>query len=140
LPYASLDAQMEALRPDYWDAVSRSQTHLWTEEADLEPWLVFFLEVLGRHRSDVEARIAAELRVQDLPPLQRAILEAVQAHGSVDAALLLRETGANRNTLKDNLRRLVRGGVIEKIGERRATRYRMPGAGRPGGREAEPNA
>ena len=133
LPYASLDSKMEASRHDYWDAVSRSQTHLWTEEADLEPWLSFFLGVLGRHRSDVEARIAAELRVQDFPPLQRAILEAVHEHGSVDAALLIQETGANRNTLKDNLRRLVRGGVIEKIGERRATRYRLPGAGRPGG-------
>ena len=125
IPYASLEAQIEDMRDEYWSGVSQSQTHLWTDDADLGPWLDFFLTVLGRHRERVEAKIALERQVQDYPPLQRAILETVREHGSVDAGLLLKATGANRNTLKDNLRRLVQRGVLEKTGQRRATRYRM---------------
>ena len=49
----------------------------------------------------------------------------MREHGTVDAGLLLKATGANRNTLKDNVRRLVTQGVLEKTGERRTTRYRL---------------
>ena len=125
IPYASIEAQMEERRDDYHEARSRAQARLWTDEADLTPWLVFFLQVLGRHRAKVKVKLALERKVQDFPPLQRSILEAVREHGDVDAALLIQATGANRNTLKDNIRRLVQGGVLEKIGQRRATRYRM---------------
>ena len=52
-------------------------------------------------------------------------METVRRHGTAEAGLLLRTTGANRNTLKDNLRRLVQAGVLEKMGERRGTRYRI---------------
>ena len=34
-------------------------------------------------------------------------------------------TGANRNTLKDNLRRLVDRGMLERIGSKRGTIYRL---------------
>jgi hypothetical protein len=37
-------------------------------------------------------------------------------------------TGANRNTLKDNLRRLVERGMLERMGSRRGTRYRLASA------------
>ena len=57
--------------------------------------------------------------------MQQAILQAVREHGNVDAGLLLKATGANRNTLKDNLRRLVTRGVLEKTGLKRGTRYRL---------------
>ena len=87
--------------------------------------------MLDRHRESVEAKIALERQVQDYPPLQRAILETVREHGNVGAALLLKATGANRNTLKDNLRRRVQRGVVEKTGLRRGTRYRMSSGERP---------
>jgi len=125
IPYASLEKHMEERRDEHDDAILASQTGLWTEQADLTPWLDFFLDVLDRHRESVEAKIALERQVHDYPPLQRAILEAVREHGNVGAALLLQATGANRNTLKDNLRRLVQRGVLEKTGLRRGTRYRL---------------
>ncbi len=125
IPFASLEARMEEMRDDYYAAISRSQTGLWTEKVNLEPWLNFFLVVLGQHRERVETKMALEQQVRDYPPLQRMILETVREHGSVDAGLLLEATGANRNTLKDNLRRLVERGVLEKTGQRRGTRYRI---------------
>lgn len=125
IPYASIERQIEELRDSYQHTLLRAQTMLWSGEANLQPWLVFFLEVLERHRRRVENKKALEQEVQDFPPLQRTILETIREHGDVDAALLLKATGANRNTLKDNLRRLVQRGVLQKTGQRRGTRYRM---------------
>ena len=123
--YSSLEARMEERREGFHAALSQAQTGLWTGSADLEPWLIFFLGALARLRERLETKIELERGAQDYPPLQRAILEAVREHGTVDASLLIQATGANRNTLKDNLRRLVQSGVIERIGQRRGTRYRM---------------
>lgn len=125
LPYAGFEVDVEARRAEYYQALVASQAGLWTDRPQLEPWLTFSLEMLDRQREHVEKKIALEREVRDYPPLQRAILETAREHGSVDAALLLRATGANRNTLKDNLRRLVHDGVLNKTGERRGTRYRL---------------
>ena len=125
LPYASLEAQIEDLRDEYQDAFDKSQTRFWTGESKIEPWLEFCVRALDRHRERVDLKIALEQRANDFPPLQKAILQAVREHGTVGAGLLLQTTGANRNTLKDNLRRLVDRGLLEKHGERRGTLYRM---------------
>ena len=55
----------------------------------------------------------------------------MREHGSVDAALLLKATGANRNTLKDNLRRMVQKGLLDKTGQRRGTRYQLAAFDQP---------
>jgi Fic family protein len=125
VPYASIDREIEELRDSYYAAYDRAEGHFWSGEAQVEPWIEFFLEVLSRHRQRVEAKVELEREALDYPPLQRAILETVRDHGSVDARLLIKATGANRNTLKDNLRRLVDNGVLERTGQRRAARYRM---------------
>jgi len=125
LPLASLEVRMEELRETFTDAFDRAQTRLWTGESDLEPWLDYYLDVLDDHRERVEAKLELERGAAAQSPLQRRILEVVREHGDVDAGLLLRATGANRNTLKDNLRRLVDRGMLERTGQRRGTRYRL---------------
>ena len=125
VPYASLESQMEQRRAMYHDALALAQKRIWISESDPTPWLEYFLHVLEGQRERIESTLALERPVGEYPPLQRRILEAVREHGNVDAALLMQSTGANRNTLKDNLRRLVRGGVLEKTGERRGTRYQL---------------
>jgi len=125
LPFASIEAELEADRPAYLEALFHARTGVWSGDAKLEPWLEFFLGVLERHRERVETKLALERDTLSFPPLQRNILETVREHGTVNAALLLKATGANRNTLKDNLRRLVDRGVLERTGQKRGTRYRM---------------
>ena len=125
IPYASLESQIEDLRDEYQASFDAAQNRFWSAEAQLEPWLEFFVKVLDRHRERVDLKIALEQRTYTFPPLQQAILEAVREHGTVGAGLLLQATGANRNTLKDNLRKLVDHGVLHKHGERRGTLYRL---------------
>ena len=138
MPYASLENLLEEMREQFHDAFDRAQTNLWRGEADLEPWLEMFLELLGRHRERVELKIGLERSTLDFPPLQQAILEVVREHGNVDAGLLIQATGANRNTLKDNLRRLVDRGLLEKTGQRRGTRYRLASPDRARAANGEP--
>ncbi len=129
--YAALEPierLFEERRQAFYEAFDASQTRIWTGEANLKPWLTFFLDALGEHADRVAGLAEEERRATEFSPLQRAIVETVRRHGTAEAGLLMSVTGANRNTLKDNLRRLVERGVLEKTGERRGTRYRLPAA------------
>ena len=117
--------RFEERRAAFLTAFDQSHTRIWTGQGDLEPWLVFFLDAVGAHASCVSDVVARERRATRFSPLQQAIIETVRQYGTAEAGLLMRTTGANRNTLKDNLRRLVQAGLLEKLGERRGTRYRI---------------
>ena len=132
LPLASIEVELEADRAAYLEALFKARTGVWSGTADLLPWIEYFLVILDRHRERVEAKLSLERGALDFPPLQREILEKVREHGTVNAALLLEATGANRNTLKDNLKRLVDRGVLERTGQKRGTRYRLPVGDGPG--------
>ncbi len=124
---ASFETHIEESRERFYSSYDQAHTRIWTAEADVEPWIRYFLEILDRQRERIETKLELERSLVDFPPLQRAILEAVREHGSADAGLLIAKTGANRNTLKDNLRRLVERGLLEKTGQRRGARYRLAG-------------
>jgi Fic family protein len=126
IPYASFERVLEDKRTDYFNALDAAETMLWSGEADIESWLVFYLHVLQTHCEMLQSKLDLERRALEFTPLQRKILETVREHGTVGAGLLIEATGANRNTLKDNLRRMVGRGVLEKLGERRGARYRLP--------------
>lgn len=128
VPYASLEAQMEDLREVYYDAFDRAQMGIWSGGSDIEPWIEYFAEVLDRFRARLDAKVSLERGSPELSPLQQSILDTVREHGTVDAGLLIDATGANRNTLKDNLRRMVERGLLERSGQRRTARYRLASA------------
>lgn len=125
IPYASIEAQIEDLRDEFQASFDSAQTRFWGGQALVQPWIEFIVRVLDRHRERVDIKVALEQRTLSFPPLQQAILEAVREHGTVGAGLLLEATGANRNTLKDNLRKMVDHGVLQKHGERRGTLYQL---------------
>jgi len=126
--YGSFEKVLEESREALYDAIDAASTRLWSGDGDLRPWFRFFLSALETHAQRVEEKIDLERRALDLPPLQKAILQAVRENGTVQASHLLASTGTNRNTLKDNLRRLVDRGMLERVGQKRGTFYRLPGA------------
>lgn len=125
LPYASFERVIEEQREAYYEAIDAAMTRFWSGEADLAPWLGFFARSLLRHGARIAARVEAERQALDLPPLQRAILEMVREHGVVAPALLIARIGTNRNTLKENLTKMVRRGLLERSGMKRGTTYRL---------------
>ena len=123
--YASLERVFDELRFAYYDAIDGAETKIWTDEADISPWISFFIESLQALTVRLQAKLDLESRARELPPLQRAILDAIRENGTGAASLLMAKTGANRNTLKDNLRRLVDRGLLERSGSKRGTIYRV---------------
>lgn len=123
--YASLERVFDEMRLAYYDAIDEAETKIWTDEADLTPWVSFFFESLQAVTMRLQGKIDLESRARELPPLQRAILDTIRENGTGAASLLMARTGANRNTLKDNLRRLVDRGLLERIGSKRGTIYRL---------------
>jgi Fic family protein len=123
--YGSLERVFDELRFAYYDAIDEAETKIWTDEADLTPWMSFFIESLKALTMRLQAKIDLESRARELPPLQRAILDTIRENGTGAASLLMAKTGANRNTLKDNLRRLVDRGLLERSGSKRGTIYRL---------------
>ncbi|MDH3627736.1 MAG: Fic family protein [Acidobacteriota bacterium] len=130
LRYASLEVEIERSRDAYYSAIDRSRSRLWIGAGQLEPWIEFVTDCLDGQRRWVEAQLGESSAdpvptQREISPLQEAILLATRDHGVVDAGLLIEKTGANRNTLKDNLRKLVDLGYLERSGQRRGTRYRI---------------
>jgi Fic family protein len=125
--YASVEQLFDEMRFEYYDAIDHAETKIWTDDADLAPWLAFFVASLDTLSARLQTKLDLEARARELPPLQRAIIETIREHGTGAASLLIASTGANRNTLKDNLRRLVDRGLLERIGTKRGTFYRLPG-------------
>ena len=123
--YASLDRVFDEMRFAYYDAIDGAETKIWTDEADVTPWMSFFVESLQALTLRLQAKVDIESRARELPPLQRAILDTIRETGTGAASLLMAKTGANRNTLKDNLRRLVDRGLLERIGSKRGTIYKL---------------
>jgi hypothetical protein len=123
--YASLERVFDELRFVYYDAIDGAETKIWTDEADISPWISFFIGSLQALTTRLQAKLDLESRARELPPLQRAILDAIRENGTGAASLLMAKTGANRNTLKDNLRRLVDRGLLERSGSKRGTVYRV---------------
>ena len=100
----------------------------WDEGAeDLEDrlgsWLDELVQLLVDCGKRAEQLWARATLVSSRSSLQEAILSLAHRNGKVTAGDILRETGANRNTVKDNLARLVRQGRLERKGAKRGAVY-----------------
>jgi|GEM_PF-3851154 len=87
---------------------------LWLDEA------IAILVEVGRLADDAWDRMRL---ASTRSALQEQILSFAQRNGRLTAGEAMRATGANRNTVKDNLARLVEEGVLLKKGIKRGTVY-----------------
>jgi len=79
---------------------------------------------LKRHEAHLEKKIEQEhLILGDLPELSVKILELCRQRGRVTVAEVVKVTGANRNTIKDHFKALVRANHLARHGAGRGTWY-----------------
>ena len=124
VPYSSLESVIEQSKDAYYLSLRQTQGTIRTDAPDWQPWLPFFLKALQQQKSRLEAKIERErLILGDLPELSVQILELCRERGRVTVADAVKATGANRNTIKDHLKALVRAGHIEQHGAGRGTWY-----------------
>jgi len=123
VPYSSLERIVEDSKDQYYVALRRAQATLGGENSQLIDWLVFFIRCLLRQKEVLEKKIEREKLIPQLSPLSEMLLDIARERGRVtvrEAALL---TGANRNTIKDHLKRLVAGSRLKRLGQGRGTWY-----------------
>ncbi|RLA42899.1 MAG: Fic family protein, partial [Gammaproteobacteria bacterium] len=127
VPYASLESVVEENKDIYYKALRRTQTTLKQDPPDWEPWLGFFLRCLKKQKANLASKVEkgqgqAEM---ELPTLSLEILKLLKENERLTIAEIVKQTGANQNTLKVRLRELVNEGRVKRHGKARATWYSL---------------
>ena len=123
VPYSSLERIIEDSKDQYYVALRRAQSTLAGDESQLIEWLTFFIRCLVRQKEVLERKIEREKLMAPLAPLSEMLLSIVLEHGRVTVREAAALTGANRNTIKDHLRRLVDSGRLTRHGRGKGTWY-----------------
>jgi len=127
VPYSSLESVIEQSKEAYYLGLRQTQGTIRTESPDWQPWLLFFLRALQKQKRNLAAKVEREkFVIAALPELAVQIVDHARQHGRVTIGEMLRLTGANRNTLKQHLRRLVELGHLKQYGARKGTWYGLP--------------
>ncbi len=126
VPYSSLERLVEANKEDYYRALKSTQQTLARDNPNLEPWHLFFLEMLKRQKELLEEAIRRETELEKLPMASLAILNLLRERGRVNMGEIVKASGINRNTLKAHLRSLVMNGKILQRGKGRGSYYVLP--------------
>jgi Fic family protein len=125
-PYSSLERVIEENKDAYYLALRRGQAELEGEKpGGMEDWLLFFLRSMQKQKAALEKKLTDELIAAKLPPLSLKIIEFIRSRGPTSISEVASVTGANRNTLKVHIKRLVDDGHIVADGVGRGVRYRM---------------
>jgi Fic family protein len=123
VPYSSLERIVEDSKDQYYAALRRAQATLDGDESKLIDWLTFFIRCLVQQKEVLGRKIERERLMAPLAPLSEKLLSIVLDHGRVTVREAADLTGANRNTIKDHLKRLVDGGRLTRRGRGRGTWY-----------------
>lgn len=125
-PYSSLESVIENSKEGYYLALRQTQTTIRTDAPNWHPWLLFFLRALHQQMKRLEKKVEREhIVLAALPELSLQILEYARDHGRVTMKELVILTGANRNTLKEHLRKLVENRQLIMQGKGRGVWYRL---------------
>jgi Fic family protein len=123
--FSSLESVIEHNKEAYYLALRRTQTTLDSDDADWDPWILFFLRSMltqvNRLREKLGSRIG---QPTSLSPLAERLAALLRERGAVSVAEAVEATGANRHTLKDKFGELVETGVAELHGKGRGAHYR----------------
>jgi len=125
-PYISHEKIVESNKIEYYKALNTTQQTWKTEQENLSPWVLFFLEVVLK-----QAKNAIELLDQDkrtemyLSDKQRAVWEALQNGEPLSRSEIQTITQISIATIRQSLAKLLEMDQIEAVGEGRATKYRV---------------
>lgn len=121
--YCSMEKFIEDKKESYYISLRKCQSTLNTNNANIHEWIVFFLTILLQQKQQLVHRIAQARLLEPLSPLSQQIMGIVETHGRVTVRQVVSVTGANRNTVKDHLNRLVADRQLERFGRGRGAWY-----------------
>lgn len=125
VPYSSLERVIEDHKNQYYLALRRAQSTLYTDNRSLNDWILFFLGSLREQVAVLEAKIENERIISQLPPLSQEIIRIAGQQGKVAVRDALKITGANRNTIKAHITELVGRRKLTRMGKGKGAWYKL---------------
>src|ERR1700677_4135811 len=123
-PYSSMEGVVEQNKDSYYLALRRTQQTIRKEEQNWEAWLVFFLKTMAKQKENLAAKVKEEQALRSsLAALSRQILELAKTRGEATVKEIEDSTGANRNTIKVHVKKLVEQQYLRQVGQGRGARY-----------------
>ncbi|MEI7669304.1 MAG: Fic family protein [Pseudomonadota bacterium] len=127
VPYSSLESVVEQNKEGYYLALRQTQATLRSESPNWQPWLVFFMRALQQQKRRLMIKVEREKNaLAVLSELSVQILDYAKEQGRVTSRDMVREYGANPNTLKATFTALVEKNLLVRHGGGRSTWYRLP--------------
>lgn len=124
VPYSSLEAVVEQNKQAYYLALRQTQSTIRTERPNWQPWVLFFLRSLASQVIRLEEKVTHEkLVLAAMPALSLQIIELAQKQGRITMNEIVLASGANRNTIKTHLRKLVQADQLRQHGSGRGVWY-----------------
>jgi Fic family protein len=125
VPYSSLERIVEENKNQYYLALRKAQETIQGDGSTLPVWISFFLRSMKQQVAALESKLKYEELLFGIPPLSQEILDAAKHRGKITVRDLVKITGANRNTIKAHVKRLVMNGRLDQLGNGKGTWYKL---------------
>ena len=125
MPCISHEKLIEDNKENYYIALNKSRKNWKTKSEDISPWLLYFLEILLGQTERAIDLLSSETIEHFLSEKQLAIWNRIQEKKIVTPKELRIELEMPTATVLQALNKLLDMKKVERIGEGRATRYRL---------------
>ena len=117
---------IEASKLDYYQALNKTQNTWKTQEGNIEPWLLFFLECIKIQSSQALKIIEGNNIEYLLSEKQLDVWKWINNKGSAFSRKdAIEALGLPERTVESIIKKLVDLKAIERLGQGRATRYKL---------------
>lgn len=124
MPYVSHEKLIEDNKPDYYMALRQSQKTFGTRRENIDPWLNFWLSIIGEQAGMAVDLLAMDNLEKILSPKQLMIWQYLQTVDEATPGEMVQRLSIARSTVNQVLSKLLSLRRIERVGQGRATRYR----------------
>jgi len=126
VPYSSLESIIEQNKQEYYIALRHTQKTIRTDMPNWNTWAIFFLRSLASQVKRLEQKVEQEkIILASVPELSLRIIEFVRSRGRLTISEATELTGANRNTIKVHIKKLIDAGHIVKHGVGKGVWYAL---------------
>jgi Fic family protein len=126
MPYVSQEKLIENNKPEYYVSLRQSQKTFRSKEENLTPWLTFFLKIILEQSKRALDLLSKEEVGKLLSPQQQIIWDYIsKSLGEITPLEISKNTLIPRPTINQALEKLLRLKWIERMGQGRATRYKV---------------
>jgi Fic family protein len=123
IQYASMEKITEDNKDGYYLALRKSQKEIRNDNADLEPWMTFFLDTLLKQAEMVKKYAEKEASEDMLSDKQLSVMRLFDKYEEVTNKITVDELRSNRDTAKQILNRLMKLKLIKRTGRGRNIKY-----------------